>query len=265
MKLAVNYSQEMEALHLNGEVNFDLYKCPDWDDLITSASRNKPIYVHFPLTVGDGSIQSVDWIRIDKLLRETNTPFINLHLSAPPDLNPEDPIQVSQALQSAISDIQMVVKRYGQDVVILENLPILSEGTEFLYHVAQPGIIKQVIQEGGCNLLLDIAHVRLTAINLGLDLYAYLDQLPLDRLREFHITGIGPQPSDGILVDHLELSPEDWHVTEWCFQRIDAGDWQKPELVSFEYGGIGEIFHWRTESRVMLEQVPRLYSLVHPN
>ncbi len=36
------------------------------------------------------------------------------------------------------------------------------------------------------------------------------------------------------------------------------GNWRSPEIIAFEYGGTGTPFVWRSESKVLLEQVPRL-------
>ena len=264
MKLAVNYSRELQSLHDSGQVKFDIYKCPDWQDMIETASKTKPVYVHFPLCAGDGSLRETDWTMIDQIRQATQTPFINLHLCAPKDLNPGDHPRVQQTICNAVDDVQMLVNRYGKDTVIIENMPVLSSGTDYLIPMAHTSVINQVVTETGCQFLFDIAHARLTTMNLGWDWLTYIRNLPLERLREFHITGIGPQPSDGILVDHLELDNSDWKNLSWCFDRIRSGEWSEPALVSFEYGGIGEIFRWRTETRVLLEQVPRLYALVHP-
>src|SRR5690606_28556266 len=51
-RLAVNYSPPLAQLVAAGEVAIDLYKVPDWDDLIAAARASGPCYVHFPVDLG---------------------------------------------------------------------------------------------------------------------------------------------------------------------------------------------------------------------
>ena len=65
----------------------------------------------------------------------------------------------------------------------------------------------------------------------------------------------------GFLEDHFEMQPADWASTEWAAEQINSGAWRKPEVVAFEYGGVGEWFSWRTETWALEAQVPRLARL----
>jgi hypothetical protein len=66
----------------------------------------------------------------------------------------------------------------------------------------------------------------------------------------------------GILRDHLAIQPCDWLALEWVLQNIRRGEWSQPWMLAFEYGGVGEIFEWRSDPQVIAEQVPRLYQMV---
>ncbi len=78
--------------------------------------------------------------------------------------------------------------------LLLKTCPFFPRGqiTWLQWHIAS--VINQVVTETGCQFLFDIAHARLTTMNLGWDWLTYIRQLPLQRLREFHITGIDPSP-----------------------------------------------------------------------
>ena len=57
MKLAVNYSREIDELLRADDVDVDLLKCPDWGfdqwrDVLTLARRVGPVYIHFNLQAG---------------------------------------------------------------------------------------------------------------------------------------------------------------------------------------------------------------------
>ncbi len=55
LNLAVNYSHPAVRLLREGQVTFDLIKCPPWPDLVAAAPEIHDIYVHFPLDVGPGA------------------------------------------------------------------------------------------------------------------------------------------------------------------------------------------------------------------
>src|SRR5690348_11792287 len=81
MKLAVNYSPEAAHLLDQRQIEIDVYKCPDWPDLITTAQEQRPAYVHFPMLAGRSDIEKTGWHKIDALLDQTITPYVNTHLA----------------------------------------------------------------------------------------------------------------------------------------------------------------------------------------
>ena len=124
MKLAVNYSPQAADLLRSGQINFDLFKTPNWQSMVTEASAILPVYIHFDLSVGDGRLESVDWEEIQSFLDKTNTSNVNLHVLTPPDLDPCNPQQVDEALNKIIEEVQEVIQRFGQNKVITENIPL---------------------------------------------------------------------------------------------------------------------------------------------
>ena len=73
----------------SGHIVVDLFQCPARPDLVTQISESYPLYVHVPLHIGQGLGDAVDdeahapadWGRIEALLLQTGTPFVNLHLA----------------------------------------------------------------------------------------------------------------------------------------------------------------------------------------
>ena len=53
-----------------------------------------------------------------------------------------------------------------------------------------PEVVRRVIEETGCGLLLDLSHTRLAAQELGMDARDYISALPVERIHEIHVTGI---------------------------------------------------------------------------
>ncbi|WP_162800359.1 DUF692 family multinuclear iron-containing protein [Oceanobacillus zhaokaii] len=266
MKFAMNYSVEAKQLVDQGIIDIDMFKCPDFDQqLIRDAQEARHAYVHFALYAGQKNSNEVDWAIIDDLLKKTETPFVNLHMVAYSEDYPEidiasnDPEHLEQVLEAVIHDIEQVTERYGANNVILENVIYRPDGNT-QQAITKPEIITRIIRETNCGLLLDLAHAQMTSGFLDMDVHDYINQFPLDALRELHVTGI--QRVDNKLYEHMPLSDANWQLVEWALDNIKQGTWPEPWVVSYEYGGVGPKLEWRSESKVMAEQVPRLFELV---
>jgi uncharacterized protein len=297
IELAVNYSHVTGKLVREGTIQVDRHKCPAWPDLIhhlhNGGGVRQPLHVHFPLLVGTGcgypisteTNEEPDWGTIESLLSETGTPWVSAHLGPRPEDHPgilDRPWgeQVSILTTAMIRDLEPLVARFGPENVVGENL--FEYFGMHLRPAVLPEVISQVIESAGCGLLLDLSHARLAARGLGVDERDYIEALPLAHLREVHITGIqrftdfwvrrleaaGQSPEEqgmrrGEWIDHLPMTGADWSFLEWVMSQIRGGYWRAPEVIAFEYGGIGPSFEPLTIREVLAEQVPRLYRMVH--
>jgi uncharacterized protein (UPF0276 family) len=293
VELAVNYSGPAADLVATGRITIDRFKCPAWPDLIAAMPKLLPIYVHFPLMVGRGigdaidseTREAADWGKIEALREETATPLINLHLESFAADHPDIPVDsiarehIERVSDAFITDVVTVVARFGAERVIVENLYDLSG--KHLYASFLPEVIGRVVATTGCGFLLDLSHARIAARILGIDPRDYLAELPVQNIRELHVTGIAPiderflatvrqagLPIDrwerlaGRWIDHMALADGDWSFVNWAFEQIRAGAWGRPWVVSLEYGGIGRILGAFSDATVLAEAVPRLYDLV---
>lgn len=260
MKFAVNYSHPLIDLIQAGEIKVDLIKCPDWEDMLKDADPFGPITIHFDLDVGLGNTFKVDFSRIEKLKVQSRTPHVNTHLVTPQSFNADELRDVTKINALWRQEIQLMIDHFGAESVALEHFPYTT-ATPHLRLATNSDIFSQVILDTNCMLLLDLAHARITANTLKIDVKDYIQSMPLDRLVEMHITGI--KLHHGILTDHFELHDADWDIFYWALKEIKAGNWRKPQIVAFEYGGVGKTFIWRTNREVLHDQVPRLYDAVH--
>lgn len=266
MHLAMNYSPQAADLLHNGSITIDRFKCPNWPDTIATAQEILPIYVHFPLSTGNGSIDSADWQQINEVMEQTGTPCVNVHLLATPESMPDIPLDTTRpehqdvVAERLIAGVGRLVEQFGAERVIAENVPYDPVQRNTLRPASEPAVIRRVLEQTGCGLLLDVSHARIAARCLAIDPYEYLASLPVDRLREMHITGTSM--IRGRFHDHMPFTDDDWQAAEWVFERIASGEWAKPWVATLEYGGVGGVFAERSDADVMAQQVPRLYELV---
>ena len=293
MKLAVNYSGPAANLLHDQQIQIDYFKCPAWLDLVTTVQEIHPTYVHFPLRVGAGigdaidteTNQLPDWNKVETLLSRTSTPLVNVHLAPTVQDYPNIPADttdlthINMLVESMIKDVESVVRRFSSEHVIIENDH--DFGNRHLSPAFLPEAIYRVVEETACGFLLDMAHARLAAHYLGINIHEYISALPVSRIREIHITGVQYfdgrwiermrqagveinviQRFMGRLVDHLPMTREDWELFVWSMEQVNSGMWKRPWVVTFEYGGVGSLHAAVTEIDVLANQIPQLYTLV---
>jgi len=268
MKFAINYSPQAEKLWRGGHIQVDLFKCPDWPDLVAKVGAMHKLYVHCSLITWRGELDNVDFAQLQRWLDCTETLVINTHFAlAESEFAPESRISPETVITRAQRVLSPLCERFGAENIVIENLPYPAPSSSWsealLKEAVDPAVLSEVVQRTGCGLLLDVAHAIRACEGSGRrDVKAYLDALPVHALRELHVVGILPEPDDeGIRHDHFAMTEGDWAMTEWALGRIRSGAWREPETMAFEYGGVGERFAWRSESAVIAAQAPRLYQL----
>jgi len=258
MQFAVNYSTPIRDLIREGAVKVDLLKCPEWDGIVNAARPWGPVYIHFEISLGAGNIQKLNFDLIRRLLRSTQTPHLNTHFSNQPSLEADNRANRIKMLKNWKEDVALLREQLPGVKVIAENLP-WHEFLPQLRMAAEPDLISEVIEDCDLGLLLDLSHAQISAQAFGMDFEEYINRLPLNRLAELHITGIREYAN--FPTDHFQLQPQDWTTVNWAAEKIETGAWQRPAIVAFEYGGIGDVFCWRSERSVLEEQVPLLYQI----
>ena len=268
MKLAINYSPHAIDLHISQRINVDLFKCPDWSDLIEDLQDKCALYVHFGLIAGRGGLDDERLDQIEGLLDKTGTRYVNTHLGPALStvegvpLESREPRDIERIVQATLCDIRPLTGRFGSDRVILENMPWSpSPPYQVLVGAIIPETISRIVNESGCGLLLDIAHVLIAAKHLQMDAREYLGMLPIDCLRDLHVAGLHRR-DDNSWIDHYPMREEDWELCEWVLENIRAGRWPQPETVTLEYGGIGPAYEFRTEPELIVRDVSRLSELM---
>jgi uncharacterized protein len=292
MKFAVNYSPLLAELVSAGMVALDYFKCPAWPDLLVEAQKTRPVYIHFPLSIGygQGNVMDeethlpADLDRFARMMDETGTAYINTHFIIPatayPDIPRESrqPEHIRQLLDGALRDLAPLLKRFGPEKVLVEN--IINE-PGWINACVFPEVITSLLEQSGCRFLFDLSHARLSAENMKMDPQAYIAGLPMRRLGECHVTGLHKLEGSllemmisigdpyglaahqaGKRIDHLPMEADDWPDFTALLAGIEQGQYAEPGMISFEYGGVGPFWDQVTNREVYLTQVPRMAALI---
>lgn len=150
-----------------------------------------------------------------------------------PRLNPE------WLMLAFIRKVRRLARRLTVPI-LLENLPSWPDRRWQYNFEVETERIDRVLASTGAGLLLDLGHARIAAEGLGMTVEAYLNRLPLERVRQIHASG--PREKDGHLYDlHQPLQAVDYVLLEWVLART------RPEVVTLEYiqerDALGEQIH----------------------
>ncbi len=269
MQLAVNYSLMARDLLRGGHIDLDLYKCPDTAESVRAARQDRPAYVHFALHAGAQRVAAADWAHIEHLLENSDTHYINVHI-APNlrdfpglELDTRDPAWTERLTEATLADIDHAARRFGAERVILENVPWDPDPQ---YAIPRPvlelDVINRIVRESGCGYLLDLSHARIAALYLGIDEIAYIDAMPVDRLRELHITGTRYFDHESRWRDHYPMLTHDWRLAEHALAQIGRGAWAVPDIVALESGGVAESYAVRVSAADLTAEMKRLAALI---
>lgn len=284
MKRSLHYSPFARDLLLADKIEVDVWKCPAWPDTVNEAAETRPVYVHFPLKAGLGTGhpidtetgQPVEWHKIESLLTTTVTRYINIHLCPNVDDFPEiaqntrDSSAIEQIIANLIRDVTALIDRFGAENIIIEN-DHDGQG-RILQPAFLPSTITRVAEETNCGILLDLAHATLASAWLQIDAKAYLSQLPLERVREMHLSGVRRVEGEwlallqsldypsllerwaGRLLDHLPMTERDWHLFAWSHKQMAQSPW----LAGLEFGGVGKSWSLFNREEWIVPQMERL-------
>lgn len=121
-----------------------------------------------------------------------------------------------EALEHIIGRIKQV-QDYLERPIALENP---STYLEFkASHMPEAEFIARMVEESGCNLLLDVNNVYVTCYNHRLDAKAYIDTLPLDRLIQIHLSGHSNHGTHIIDTHDNRVADEVWQLYKYVIHR----------------------------------------------
>ncbi len=253
-KFAVNFSEESKLLTRDKIIKPDLFKCPDWPELIQEALKINPVYVHFDIKLGSKRFSKINWGQVESLLDLTNTQYVNAHLSFPKTNDPElYKTTVNQQLE-------FICGQFGKEKVIIENAPFGNSKQPFQYPPSDPVFFHELINKHQCGFLLDISHAIRTANKLNFQPKKFIESYPLPFIKEIHMTGF--KMIDGEKIDHYPMQDEDWQIFEWVLNLIKTNNNNPPEIIAFEYGGYGPLFNYRSDREMIQNQVPKFKKLI---
>lgn len=162
-------------------------------DILRKVRDRHPVALHgVSMSVGSAHGLDNDYLKRLRLLVDEIEPlFVSDHLSwsRTPGFNSHDLLPLpytEEALEIVCANISQAQDALGRTMLIENPSSYISfaqsEMTEWEF-------LRAVSDRTGCELLLDVNNIYVSAVNHGFDPLAYVAGVPMDRVRQIHLAG----------------------------------------------------------------------------
>jgi len=204
--------------------------------------KHYPVTFHsVGLSLGSAEPLNLEYLgQLKTLMHEHHIAWLSEHLcfTALDGKHSHDllPIPYSEeSLNHMVERIDQTQDFLGEQILV-ENVSSYMEFSES--SIAEVEFVAEVVKRADCGLLIDVNNIYVNAYNQGIDAEAYIDQLPIDRIREIHLAGFEDH-GDYILDAHNNPVADDvWDLYARLIARLaDRGTdcmRQVPTLIEWD-------------------------------
>ena len=205
--------------------------------------QSYPISAHcVGLSLGSqiwGDQQQQHLLAIKKTIERIEPLLVSDHLSwsqasnglSAPDLLPIP--YTRQSLEVICQNIDRVQSMLGRKILVENPSSYLSYKQA---DMTESEFIAQVSKISGCDILLDVNNLYVSAFNHQLNISRYLGDLPKDKIKELHLAGYSE-----LKVDNKTL------YLDTHGHRVHAGVWSLYQSVIERFGAIPTLIEWDSD------------------
>lgn len=168
-----------------------------------------------------------------KRLELTKAPFFSIHIGFS-----AAKVQFKNGMQALSPTLERgeLLQRMVENVKELNSIlevPLLLENLDYVpaaayEYICEASFIKDLLEETDTYLLLDLAHAQVTASRFAISIGDYLSALPLNKVKQIHVSG--PRTQDGILYDaHEPMLRRDYELLTSVLKKTN------PWVITLEY------------------------------
>lgn len=191
--------------------------------ILRACLEKAPLICHgLSLSIGGPQPLNLDFIRqIKKFINQYDVSIYSEHLSYTQDegqLYDLLPIPMTEEAVKYVSErilkIQDILGRH----LVLENVSTyLMPQAE----MSEAEFVAEVIAHSDCELLLDVNNVYVNSINHGSDAYAFINQMPINKIRYIHVAGHYQLEEDLLIDTHGDaVCHEVWDLLAYSYRHF---------------------------------------------
>jgi len=176
-----------------------------WKKVFKEATDRYPLYTHgLSLSVGSPDPLDMNFLtNIKQFLKETEARIYSEHLS----FSKCDNAHLYDLLPIPFTGeaVRHVAKRIRQVQEFLERkiaVEIVSYYTPVAAEMKEIEFVNAILEEAGCELLLDVNNIYVNAFNHQYNAREFIDQLPPDKVSYIHMAGHEKVEEDLIIDTH---------------------------------------------------------------
>jgi len=195
---------------------------------------------HYPITLhcvgmSLASVEPLDLSycqRIKALSNRVNAAWVSEHLcfSSALGVHSHDllPIPYNQnSLDHCVNRVLQIQDFLGERILV-EN--VSSYMTFENSDVSEIDFLVALAEKADCHLLVDVNNIYVNQVNHGLDGEGYIDQLPIDRIKEIHLAGYQQQGNYLLDAHNNPVSEPVWKL----YQRLIDRKANIPTLIEWD-------------------------------
>ena len=217
-----------------------------WKKLFRQALEQYPLFTH-GLSLSIGSPDELDLVFLQKIkdfLRDTNAQLYSEHLSYSKCDNAHLydllPIPFTMDAVKHVSQRIRTVQDFLERKIAIE---IVSYYTPVAPEMEEIDFINAILANADCELLLDVNNIYVNSFNHRYDAQAFIDRLPLERVRYIHMAGHEQVAEDLIIDTHGEaiIDPV-YELFAYAMQKLNRDvpvllerDFNIPELATLQH------------------------------
>ncbi len=202
-------------------------------DVIRQVAERYPVVLHgVSLSIGSTDPLNVDYLRKLKVLAaEVKPAWVSDHLcwAGVLSVNAHDLLPVPLTEET----LKHVAGRVRQVQDVLERPLILENPSTYLAFtqstISEPDFLRELSNETGCRLLLDVNNVYVSCYNAAADPIEYLNSFPCERVVQIHVAG------------HTNCGT---HIIDTHDQPVLRDVWELYRLAWARTGGVSTLLEW---------------------
>lgn len=230
-------------------------------DFLQEIGRHYPLSLH-GVGMSLGTAGPVDETHLDKLvvLVDRLQPVIVSEHAAwsrfgNQYLNDLLPVPMTdEGAANLAANIDRVQQALGR-VILVENASsyFAYQGTD----MSEPDFLSMVADRAGCQLLLDLTNVQISAHNIGFCVFEYLDALATDKVAELHLAGFAVNPAGPDHSVHIDSHDRAINETSWdLFNHFIGTFGSRPTLIERDNNipSLGDLLGEGAQAKCMISR-----------